>query len=271
MSVPNPIPWSPERSMANDLTTRALYDQAATQWNRSEQLLLSDFTARQRVLETAGDVGGLHLWDLGCGEGYVGRRLAARKPSRIDGFDLSEAMISNARQQAGTLAAAHGGPLHYATANLADPAQLPQAQCDAAIAVFLFNYLSIAAMEAVLHHCHHAIRPGGFFIFTVPHPALAFLRKADPPFYLDPGGHTYLGSADLQFEGRIWRRDGLSNPVRSIHKIFSDYTDALQRSGWTQLPTVLELGVTEEHLALDPAFFAPLEGCPLHLLFHLHR
>jgi SAM-dependent methyltransferase len=255
--------------MSNSISTQDLYDQAAAQWSRSEQVLLSDFTARPRVLEAAGDVSGLHLWDLGCGEGYVGRQLAARQPRRIDGFDLSEEMIASARQQAGALAAEQGGPLHYATANLSDASQFPEGQCDGAIAVFLFNYLSIAAMEAVLQRCHQAIRPGGFLIFTVPHPALAFLRPSEPPFYLEPQGHTYLGSSDVQFEGRIWRRDGVSNPVRSIHKTFADYIGALQRSGWSALPAVQELGVTAEHLQVDPAFFSPLQGCPLHLLFHL--
>ncbi|MFZ9229666.1 MAG: class I SAM-dependent DNA methyltransferase [Prochlorococcaceae cyanobacterium] len=257
--------------MTSEISTRALYDQAASQWSRNQQLLLSDFTARPRVIEAVGDVSGLHLWDLGCGEGYVGRQLAKGNPRRIDGFDLSEEMIASARTQAGDLAAACGGPLHYAAANLAEADQFPSGQCDGAIAVFLFNYLSIAAMERVLARCHQAIRAGGFLVFTVPHPALAFLRPAEPPFYLEPGEHTYLGSSDLQFEGRIWRRDGVSNPVRSIHKTFADYTGALGRSGWTQLPAVIELGVTEEHLEVDPAFFSPLKGCPLHLLFHLQR
>jgi hypothetical protein len=57
--------------------------------------------------------------------------------------------------------------------------------------------------------------------------------------------------------------------VRSIHKTFADYIGALQRSGWSALPAVQELGVTAEHLQVDPAFFSPLQGCPLHLLFHL--
>lgn len=257
--------------MSSTVSTQALYDQSASQWNRNEQLLLSDFTARPRVLEAVGDVSGLHLWDLGCGEGYVGRQLARGNPSRIDGYDLSAEMIASAREQAGTLGADCGGPLHYATANLAEAAEFPTGACDGVVAVFLFNYLSIAAMEGVLQQCHRAIRPGGFMVFTVPHPSLAFLRPAEPPFYLQPGEHTYLGSSDVQFEGCIWRRDGVSNPVRSVHKTFSDYTGALRRSNWTQLPTVHELGVTDAHLQIDPGFFGPLKGCPLHLLFHLER
>jgi len=64
-----------------------------------------------------GDVSGLHLWDLGCGEGLVGRQLAAGNPARIDGFDLSEAMIQAAREQAAGQASDQGGPLRYSVAD----------------------------------------------------------------------------------------------------------------------------------------------------------
>ena len=171
--------------------------------------------------------------------------------------------------QAGALAAARGGPLHYAQADLADPTQLPPGSCDGAIAVFLFNYLPRAATGRVLAHVRAALRPGGFFLFTVPHPSLAFLRGAQPPFYLDPAGHTYLGSGDVCFEGRIWNRDGTANPVRSLHKTLGDYFRLLAESGWERLPLVEELGVTQAHLELDPHFFQPLQGLPLHLLFLL--
>jgi SAM-dependent methyltransferase len=253
------------------IDTRAMYEAAAGDWRRDEPLLLSDFTARERVIEVLGDVGGLHLWDLGCGEGYVGRRLAALGPRRIDGFDLSDAMVAAARRQAGELGAERGGPLHYAVANLADPIQLPVGCCDGAVAVFLFNYLPLAATARVLAHVHGALRPGGFFLFTVPHPSLAFLRGPEPPFYMDPAGQPYLGSSDQCFEGRIWRRDGVANPVRSLHKTLADYFRLLAEAGWQRLPQVEELGVTEEHIALDPEFFGPLQGLPLHLLFLLRR
>jgi SAM-dependent methyltransferase len=180
-------------------------------------------------------------------------------------------MVAAARHQAVEQGAEQGGPLHYTVADLAAPAQLPAGSCDGAYAVFLFNYLPLAAMARVLAHVHAALRPGGFFLYTVPHPALPFLRGAEPPFYMDPAGQSYLGSSDQCFEGRIWRRDGVANPVRSLHKTLADDFRLLAESGWTQLPQVEELGVTEAHIALDPEFFGPLRGLPLHLLFLLRR
>lgn len=250
-----------------DLSNRQLYNASVGTWRRREPVLLSDFTARPRVVELLGDVSGLHLWDLGCGEGLVGRQLALGKPARIDGFDLSEQMIQAAREQAAELASDQGGPLHYRVADLADPAQLPSGVCDAAVAVFLFNYLDLQATEQVLRWVRLALRPGGSFIFTVPHPSLAFLRQAEAPFFIDPGSHTYLGSGDQLLEGRIWRRDGISSPIRSRHKTLEDYIRVLSGAGWSLMPLIEELGVTQDHVNLDPAFFGPLRGTPLHLLF----
>jgi SAM-dependent methyltransferase len=252
-----------------DLTNRQLYNNSVAACRRSEPILLSDFTARPRVIEVLGDVRGLHVWDLGCGEGLVGRQLASGNPARIDGFDLSEQMIAAARQQAAALSSDQGGPLHYNVADLADPAQLPSGACDGAVAVFLFNYLDLQATEQVLHWVRQALRPGGSFVFTVPHPSLAFLRPAEAPFYIEAANHTYLGTSDQLLEGRIWRRDGISNAIRSRHKTLEDYNRILRRSGWTRMPLIEELGVSEEHVNLDPAFFGPLRGTPLHLLFQV--
>ena len=249
--------------------TRDLYDRSADNWGREEQLLLSDFTARPRVLEAVGDVSGLTVWDLGCGEGFVGRRLAMGKPARVEGFDLSPEMIRLANAQAGALSAEAGGPLHYRAVDLSDPEQFPDGDCDVAIAVFLFNYLTVAEMQSVMSRVRTALRAEGTFAFTVPHPSLAFLRPTQPPFYIEPKQHTYLGSRDVTFQGRIWRRDGVSNEIRSVHKTFTDYFSALKNAGWSRLPEVEELGVTQEHLDTDPEFFTPLSGMPLHILFRL--
>jgi hypothetical protein len=80
-----------------------------------------------------------------------------------------------------------------------------------------------------------------------------------------------MQSSDQLFEGKIWRRDGTSNPVRSIHKTMADYFQALAAAGWSTLPRLEELSVQDHHLTLDPQFFGPLEGLPLHLLFELQR
>ena len=40
---------------------------------------------------------------------------------------------------------------------------------------------------------------------------------------------------------------------------------------FTSLPEVKELHVTDEHIALDPGFFKPLQDQPLHLAFRTRK
>ena len=82
--------------MTKPASTEQLYDRHASTWNRQEPVLLSDYTARPRVVERLGSVAGLHVWDLGCGEGFMERQLllqrlllrtgGPRLSSRVVGF-----------------------------------------------------------------------------------------------------------------------------------------------------------------------------------------
>ena len=137
--------------------------------------------------------------------------------------------------------------------------------------MFLFNYMASKEMEQIMAKARDWLAPGGRFIFTVPHPSLPFMGEGKKPFYFDPGGFDYFSGLDTEFKGLIWRRDGVPCDVRCVHKPLEVYFNALNRSGWTRLPLVKELRVLDEHLALDPEFFKPLVGKPLHLLFQLER
>jgi SAM-dependent methyltransferase len=250
--------------MTHSPSTRELYNASAEAWCRDQPLLLSDFTARPRVLEVLGGVRGKEVWDLGCGEGYMARAVLRAGAALVRGFDLSAEMVGRARE-----APATEGQAIYAVRDLADEKQWPEGHCDGALAVFLFNYLTVAQMEGVLAGLRQALRPGSRFIFTLPHPLFPFLGQRGAPFYFDAAGRSYATSRDAVLEGRIWRRDGQSVPVRCLHKTLGDIFGALQRTGWTGWPLVEELGVREELLREDPAFWAPLAGLPLHLLIRL--
>jgi SAM-dependent methyltransferase len=245
-------------------STRDLYNASAKAWRRDQPLLLSDFTARPRVLEVIGPVRGLEVWDLGCGEGYMARALLREGAALVRGFDLSAEMVALARTAPVT-----AGQAIYAVRDLADGSPWPAGHCDAALAVFLFNYLTLEQMEGVLRGVRQALRPGGRFVFTLPHPLFPFLCERQAPFYFDPRGQAYATSRDAVLEGRIWRRDGQSVAVRCLHKTLSDIFVVLERTGWHALPVLEELGVTEALLKEDPGFWGPLAGLPLHLLVGL--
>ena len=248
-------------------STRSLYDGASRSWKRSDPVLLSDYTARPFLLDWCEPVEAETVLELGCGEGYFARKLARRGAGQIEGLDLSSEMIARAREQE----AAQPLGIRYAVGDAPHLERFEAASFDLVAAVFLFNYLDCEATAATLAEIFRVLRPGGRLVFAVPHPSLPFMRAEEPPFYFARQDAGYFSGRDHNFEGRIDRRDGVSVPVRCVHKTLADYFRALGAAGFQSMPEVEELWATPEILAVDPAFFGPLEDQPLHLAFRLAK
>ena len=246
-------------------STQDIYDAHAQNWVREERMLLSDFTARPYVMEELAPLAGMHVLDLGCGEGYVARLAAEAGAASVTGIDVSPEMVANARAAIPVEAAC---AIHFEVGDAAAPRTFAR-YYDRIMAVFLFNYLTRVQTLAVLKAARNRLAPGGIFVFTVPHPCFPYMRAPAAPFFFRTEGRSYFDGVDATYEGRIWRRDGTEVPVRCVHKTFVDYFSLLAEAGWNTLPKLLELSVRPEHVTQDPAFFDPLVGQPLHVLFRL--
>ncbi len=255
--------------MNHESTTSAkgLYDRSSFDWVRAGPMLLSDFTARPQVLELCKPVVGACVLDLGCGEGYCARKLMHRGARSVTGIDISDQMIQRAREQEQV------EPLgiEYLVGNATDLSDIPDGQVDLVVCVFLFNYLRIDAMRKCMGEVARVLRPGGRFVFSVPHPLFPFLCKNDPPFYFRVDQTTYFAGRDVKLEGKLWRRDGSSVDVLLHHKTLQDYLDALAAAGFESMPTLRELSVTEDMVDIDKDFFAPLADIPLHVAISVRR
>jgi SAM-dependent methyltransferase len=247
------------------VSTREIYDAHAASWGRQDRLLLSDFTARPHLIAALGDLAGARLLDLGCGEGYVARLAAQAGAAYVEGYDISGGMVEAANE---AVPAAMKERLIFRQAD-ATSLDFEGRDFSHAMAVFLFNYLTREEMVQVLRKVRGALRPGGVFAITVPHPCYSFMRAPQAPFYFDLAGKDYFSAVDHACEGEIWRRDGQAVPVRMVHKTFTDYFAAFAAAGWNKAPLVRELHASAEDHVVDPQFFAPLEGYPLHVLFRL--
>ena len=243
-----------------------MFDRNAEQWARQEPMILSDFTARPLVLQELAPVKATHVLDLGCGEGYVARLVAQAGAQSVFGIDISSEMVARAQQAAASGASC---PMTFKRGNVTNFREFPREQFDRVIAVFMVSYLSCAEMTDVFRTVRSRLAPGGRFIFTVPHPFLPYIRPQEKPVYFDSKGRDYFAGVDDSYEGYIWRRDGKPIPVSYMHKTFADYFNALAAAGFQTLPKVIDLKVTEEHLALDRAFFEGAVGYPLQLLFRI--
>ena len=248
-------------------STKNLYNRTASQWIREEPSVLSDFTARPFVLELCEPVAGLRVLDLGCGEGYCSRELRRRGAVQVDGIDISESMIAAAYQQEvkDTLG------IHYQVGCATNLKQFGDCEIDLVVAVFLFNYLTTQQTQQCMAEVARILRPGGRFVFSVPHPSFAYMREAAYPFYFEVEGKGYFSQRDQQIPGRIWKRDGSWLNIQLVHKTLEDYFDALKSAGFNTMPTLKELRVTPEHIALDESFFSPLIDLPLHLVIQVSQ
>ncbi|MEO1428583.1 MAG: class I SAM-dependent methyltransferase [Cyanobacteria bacterium J06633_8] len=249
-------------------STKKLYDSTAAQWIRGEPSSLSDFTARPFILEMCEPVEGMQILDLGCGEGYCSRELSRRNAAKVYGIDLSERMIAAACLQENE----ENLGINYEVDCATNLKQFDSCQFDLVIAVFLFNYLTTSQTQQCMTEVVRVLRAGGRFIFSVPHPCFPYMREADYPFYFEvEEDKGYFSQRNVQFPGQIWKRDGSSLKVQLVHKTFQDYFDALRNAGFQNMPTLRELRVTEEHIALDESFFSPLFDFPLHLAIEISK
>jgi ubiquinone/menaquinone biosynthesis C-methylase UbiE len=244
--------------MASD--PRELYDATAQRWARQKPTSLSDFTGRPAVFEMVGNVRGKAVLDAGCGEGYCSRVLAERGADVL-GVDISPQMIELANEQT-------PGGIRY---TVGDVRRLPASDGEfhLAIAVFVFNYLSLADTAQALGELRRVLKPDGVLVFAVPHPAFPLLRANTPPFWFDLGGRGYFSARGERHAGKIWRIDGTALDVQVVHKTFEDYFTALRQAGFTRMPDLRELHVTAEHVAMDPAFFGPIQDVPLHVVLRV--
>lgn len=247
--------------------TRELYDETASAWARNAPSSLSDFTARPFVLTLCQPLTGTRVLDLGCGEGYCARQMMRAGAAEVLGIDLSEGMISAARAEE----ARESLGIAYQQGDATALARLESASFDLVVAVFLFNYLNREQTSACMREVMRVLRPGGRFVFAVPHPSFPFMRQPAPPFFFDLGSASYFSARDGRFPGKIWKRDGSALDVQVVHKTVEDYFSSLAEAGFTSLPVVRELSVTEQINDIDPAFFGSLLGAPLHMAFAITR
>ncbi len=160
-------------------------------------------------------IGGATVLDVGCGEGYCARKVVEMGAKRVIGSDISAEMVNNAIQTSmgDDRFKFYTSPCSDLLQGLRDNNIVEMEgkveECaDVAMAVFLFNYLTTDEMLACLLQVYAALKPGGHFVFSVPHPSMIYCHDEDAIFRLESKGKGYFSARNEKIKGHISTIDG---------------------------------------------------------------
>lgn len=222
----------------------AEYDAIADAYRASKELPFR--RAEQHTLfGLLGEVRGLDILDLACGEGFYSRRMKRAGAASVTGVDLSAGMIELARESE------RREPLgcRYLVSDAADFEGREVA--DLVVAMFLLNYAETAErLRRFVRVCHDALRPGGRLVGmndnienpprgTVSWEKYGFTKTCRP----DPEeGEPILY--------RMRNADGTEFGFRNFYLKPETYADAFRQAGFTDFrwrrPTVDPASEDEE-------------------------
>ncbi len=115
------------------------------------------------LLHVLGPVTGLRLLDLGCGNGYLTRKLAC-SGAAVVGIDITERLIAHARERE----AEEPLGIAYQIADAADLAVLGDETFDAVLSNMVLMAIPDAA--GAIREAGRVLRPGGRLVASMKHP-----------------------------------------------------------------------------------------------------
>jgi toxoflavin synthase len=140
----------------------AEYDPIVRQYRRSKELPFRVYSEIPNHLESLGDLTGLAVLDVACGEGFYTRLIRSGGAARAVGVDISLAMIELARQQEVE------SPLGIEYSRVAAEQMPPLGAFDLVSTAFLFNTApDQATLEAMARSLAANLKPGGRLVATL--------------------------------------------------------------------------------------------------------
>jgi SAM-dependent methyltransferase len=178
----------------------------------------NDTLEKPVLLELVGEVAGLKILDLGCGDAAFGREVLESGAKSYLGVDGSYKMISLAQE---TLAGT-GGQAKLGDLESWNPLD---GVFDLVISRLVLHY--IVNLDRLLAVVYQSLSKGGRLVFSVEHPVITSCNRSYPPGsirqdwivddYFDTGTRTPL-----------W----MGEKVMKFHRTIEDYFTALQGAGF---------------------------------------
>jgi ubiquinone/menaquinone biosynthesis C-methylase UbiE len=266
---PKDVQWRSDREFS-DADVQANWNANAARWDA----VYDDDGDRNRryqsdepMLDLLGDVRGLAVLDVGCGNGYLCRKLA-QAGARMTGVELSTEFLRIARERE----AREKLGIAYCQGSVSDMKTLAAGTFDKAVSNYVL--MDVRDYEAAIHEVHRVLRPGGRFVAVISHPSFA----------CGPGGWASPAPDSPRREDRIaFRVDmyfhrgpylgqwGKLDPVLSFHRPLRDYWQAFTQAGFSitafEEPSITERGRRE----LPPSQVQQALRVPYSCIFQMEK
>lgn len=168
---------------------------------------------RERFWSLLGDIKGRRVLDLGCGQGWLTAELAARGAGVL-GIDGSDALIARAR-----------GLFPHLTFLVADlAAGIPDSETGFDVIISHMAVMDIPEVDTLFGSVGRALKPGGAFLFTMPHPCF-FTHKSH-----QDENHQWFKKVTGYLKRETRRIDSFGGH-NHYHRPISHYVSALAAAG----------------------------------------
>ena len=195
----------------------ARYDEIADFYDATAGRSVTD-PATAALLELAGEVRGLALLDVACGQGRVAREFA-RRGARVTGVDISTALLAKAK------AAEARQPLGitYAEADATDRAVLAGQSFDGVACNY--GLTDVDDLDGLLATVARVLAVGGWFVFSLLHPCVPGWDRDAPSSWPPSLGYFHEG-------WWLASNPGFRGKVGANHRTLSTYLNSLTCHGF---------------------------------------
>jgi 2-polyprenyl-3-methyl-5-hydroxy-6-metoxy-1,4-benzoquinol methylase len=203
------------------------------------------YQSDEPMLVLLGDVQDQRILDVGCGNGYLCRKLAQQGAS-MTGVDLSDRFLHIARER--EVQEPLGITYHHGS--VSDMGFLPGSYFDKAVSNYVL--MDVRDFRGTLQHVFRVLRPGSCFVVVISHPCFScgpggWVKPAlDSPRRED----RFAFLVDEYFQsGPVLTQWGDFDPITGYHRPLRDYWQAFIEAGFTvdgfEEPSITERGFRE--------------------------
>lgn len=233
-------------------------------WVRSDKKIQSDFLCRPYILSLLGDVKGKTIADIGCGEGYLCRKIYEKGALKVIGVDISGGLIQKAKDaEKSTLR-----EILYEVGTSLDLKMIASESIDKTVSSLVYGHFRKEEFLKDMSEHYRILKEGGEFVLAVPHPFMYLARPKTEWIKFDYEKIEYKDDAEAKIRLYDFKKSEFKIKAYT-HKIES-YLQGLKDSGF-MIEEIVEPMPTQEDLKTFPEMWGEETTIPTYLIIRAKK